>query len=216
MERLDPPRQAFAVSLAVLAGFVDATGFLSADGYFVSFMSGNTTRLGVDLARDWRAALKPALLILGFVAGVAAGGVIALRTGARRKPAVLCLVAALLFVAALFRSAGKVDPALAALVMAMGALNNTFQRNGEIVVGVTYMTGALVRLGQGIAAGLTGAPRSDWPAYLTLWLGLAGGAIAGALAYPRVEVAALWLAATASAALIWPAARLVHRPQTGS
>ncbi len=45
MNRLDRPRQVLALAIAFLAGGVDAVGFLSADGYFVSFMSGNTTRL---------------------------------------------------------------------------------------------------------------------------------------------------------------------------
>ncbi|RSY01673.1 DUF1275 domain-containing protein, partial [Sphingomonas koreensis] len=52
MIRYDRNRRRFAVALAAMAGFVDAVGFLSADGYFVSFMSGNTTRLGVDLGTD--------------------------------------------------------------------------------------------------------------------------------------------------------------------
>ena len=77
MNRFDRPRQALAVGLAALAGFVDAFGFLSADGYFVSFMSGNTTRLGVNFARDPALALVPALLILGFVAGVVWGAPLA-------------------------------------------------------------------------------------------------------------------------------------------
>lgn len=71
MEQLDRSRQTIALLAAALAGFVDAVGFLSADGYFVSFMSGNTTRLAVDLAIDPHGALIPALIIIGFVAGVA-------------------------------------------------------------------------------------------------------------------------------------------------
>ena len=37
------------VALSTLAGYVDATGFLMLGGFFVSFMSGNSTRLGVGL-----------------------------------------------------------------------------------------------------------------------------------------------------------------------
>jgi uncharacterized membrane protein YoaK (UPF0700 family) len=208
MERFDRPRQALAIGLAALAGFVDAVGFLSADGYFVSFMSGNTTRLGVDLAKDWRGAATPALLITGFVAGVAAGGLVALRMRQRRKPAVLTLVAVLLLLAAVLRSSGQVEASLAALVAAMGALNNTFQRDGEIAVGLTYMTGALIRLGQGLAAKLAGERRSDWPAYLLLWLGLASGATTGALVFVRIGAAALWLAFGYAVLFVWPAWRL--------
>jgi uncharacterized membrane protein YoaK (UPF0700 family) len=208
MERFDRRRQALAIALAALAGFVDAVGFMSSNGYFVSFMSGNTTRLGVDLANDWRSALAPALLIVGFVLGVAAGGLVAIRMAERRKPAVLCLVSVLLLAAAVLRSSGQAGPSLAALVGAMGALNNTFQRDGEIAVGLTYMTGALVRLGQGLAAKLAGERRSDWPAYLLLWLGLASGATAGALVFVQIGGAALWLAFACALLFVWPAARL--------
>lgn len=41
-----PAARTLAVAAAALAGYVDAVGFLSADRYFVLFMSGNTTRLG--------------------------------------------------------------------------------------------------------------------------------------------------------------------------
>ena len=208
MNRFDRPRQALAVGLAALAGFVDAFGFLSADGYFVSFMSGNTTRLGVNFARDAALALVPALLILGFVAGVAWGAVLAARSGSRRKVVVLSLVSGLLFGAALAREAGYGAAMLAALVLAMGALNNTFQRDGEVAVGLTYMTGALVRLGQGIAAALLGRPGNGWTAYLLLWSGLALGAIAGALAFLHMPATAPWIAAAWAGVMAFVARRL--------
>ena len=194
MNRFDRPRQALAVGLAALAGFVDAFGFLSADGYFVSFMSGNTTRLGVNIARDPALALVPALLILGFVLGVTWGAIVAARSGERRKVLVLTLVTGLLLVSALARMGGHDSAMLAALVLAMGALNNTFQRGGEVAVGLTYMTGALVRLGQGIASALLGGGSTGWTAYLLLWSGLALGAVGGALAFLHVPQEAPWIA----------------------
>ena len=62
MIQYDRNRRRFAVALAALAGCVDAIGFLSANGYFVSFMSGNTTRLGVALGTAPWHALAPAQL----------------------------------------------------------------------------------------------------------------------------------------------------------
>lgn len=208
MHRFDRPRRAFAVALAALAGFVDAVGFLLASGYFVSFMSGNTTRLAVDIVTDTAQALVPASLILGFVIGVTAGAVLAFKAGAHRKPAVLTLVAAALLAAALLHRAGLHGPAIAALVIAMGALNNTFQRGGEVAIGLTYMTGALVRIGQGIGAALTGHGGGEWKGYLALWCGLASGAICGALAWSRWEAGCLWLAAGWAAAMVGVALRL--------
>ena len=43
-----PPLRTLQLGLSALAGLLDATGFLIANGYFVSFMSGNTTQLGVN------------------------------------------------------------------------------------------------------------------------------------------------------------------------
>jgi uncharacterized membrane protein YoaK (UPF0700 family) len=80
-------------------------------------------------------------------------------------------------------------------VLAMGALNNTFQKDGEVSVGLTYMTGALVRLGQGLAAKALGSGGKGWEGWLLLWLGLALGAVAGAYALTQWPQQALWLAA---------------------
>src|SRR5215211_5417705 len=103
MRGYDAARRRLAMALATLAGFVDAVGYLSADRYFVSFMSGNTTRLAVDAVANPRRAVLPALLIVGFVAGATGGALLAGRSGERRKPAVLALVALLLALAAAAR-----------------------------------------------------------------------------------------------------------------
>ena len=208
MQRFDRPRRIFAIALAGLAGFVDAAGFLSAGGYFVSFMSGNTTRLAVDLATRPPHAIVPALLIFGFVAGVAAGTVVSGKAGSRRKPAVLALVVAFLAMAATVRAWGFAEASIGGLVMAMGALNTTFQRNGEVAVGLTYMTGALVRIGQGLGAALLGRGGGNWRSFLGLWSGLAAGAVAGAVAWSRWEAGCLWLAACWAAAMLVVALRL--------
>ena len=93
MNRIDRSRRRLAIAAAGLAGFVDAAGYLSANSYFVSFMSGNTTRLGVDIAQRPAHAWVPAALIAGFVLGVTGGAVLAAKAGMRRKQAVFSLVA---------------------------------------------------------------------------------------------------------------------------
>src|SRR5216683_1717023 len=46
-----------ACALSALAGYVDGIGFLHLGGLFVSFMSGNSTRMGVSLAEGhWSSA----------------------------------------------------------------------------------------------------------------------------------------------------------------
>lgn len=210
MNSIDRSRRRLAIAAAGLAGFVDAVGFLSAKGYFVSFMSGNTTRLGVDLVIAPQTAIIPAALIAGFVLGVFSGALLAAWAGAQRKAAVLGLVTALLTAASAAQMAGATTTMLACLVLAMGVLNNTFQRDGEVSVGLTYMTGALVRFAQGLAARVTGTGGEGWANWLLLWLGLALGALAGAYALLSWPAIALWIASSWSLALVLAAQRLAR------
>src|SRR3981081_3139868 len=81
---------ALACALSALAGYVDGIGFLHLGGLFVSFMSGNSTRMGVSLAaRHWLDAAEALGLIALFVIGAAAGSLIVLGRGVHRQPWVL-------------------------------------------------------------------------------------------------------------------------------
>lgn len=186
--------RSLAVSLAVLAGFVDAIAFLQLGGFFVSFMSGNSTRLGVGLASAPDAAFLALLLIGSFVSGVVCGSLLGRAAGSRQKGMVLAAVAACLVAAALTQHVSLLHVRSGLLAFAMGATNAVFQRDGESRFGVTYMTGALVKLGQGLAAALTGGPRWAWTNYLLLWGGLVIGAGAGATAHALTGGQALWAA----------------------
>jgi len=186
---------ALAVGSSALAGYVDAIGFLSLGGFFVSFMSGNSTRLAVGIAGVPAEALIAGRLIASFVAGVIAGSLIGRLAGERRRPLVLALVAAMLAAAAGMAGVGAPDPAVMFVAAAMGAENTTFERDGEVSIGLTYMTGTLVKLGQRLAGALTGGPRLAWIPYALLWAGLVSGAVIGALAWPHIGLGGLWFAA---------------------
>lgn len=200
MIRLSLRSRLIATGLACLAGFVDALGFMHLGGYFVSFMSGNFTRMAVGIADGVTEALLPLALIALFVAGVMAATIVTAR--AEPRPGMLLLgIGVALALAALSASLGLAAPAVIVMPAAMGAMNGTFIRDGEVAVGVTYMTGTLVKLGQRLAAALLGRDRWGWVPYLQLWLGLLVGAIAGAAAYPVLGLSALWLPAAALLAL---------------
>lgn len=191
-----------AALLSGVAGYVDAIGFLKLGGFFVSFMSGNSTRLGVGLATGHITAALTALTLIGFfVAGVVLGALVARRAGEDRRAMVMALEALLLACAAALIMAGLDGPGVAAMVLAMGAENAVFQRNGDVGVGLTYMTGALVKAGQRIATALTGGDRWAWRPFVLLWAGLTLGGALGAAAYLKFGVLALWGAAAVVAAL---------------
>nr|WP_312166095.1 DUF1275 family protein [Phenylobacterium sp.] len=195
-----------------MAGFVDAVGFLITGGFFVSFMSGNSTRLAVGLTDREPYALFALGLIVAFVAGVSAGALLGRRAGPRRAPTVLTLVALCLAAAATLASLEAAPLAILALAFAMGAENTVFAQDGEVRIGLTYMTGALVKLGKGITAALLGEDRFAWAPYLLLWLGLVLGAALGALAFRYFGVGALWIGAAIMATLAAVAARLDLTP----
>lgn len=196
------------MALAALAGYVDAVGFVATGGFFVSFMSGNSTRVAVGLADALSAARIAGGLIAAFVVGVMAGSLVARRARRGRARAVLLLVAALLACAAGVGHVAAPAFAIPLLAAAMGAENAVFEREGEVSIGVTYMTGSLVKLGQRLTAALLGEQPLAWVPYLTLWLGLVSGAVAGALAYPVAGLAGLWLAVGAALILAWVGARI--------
>lgn len=209
MNRLDRPRRLLATALAALAGYVDAVGFLSADRYFVSFMSGNTTRLATELIADTPRAAIPALLILGFVLGVALGHVVAESTGVWRKPAVLGLVTALLAMGAVLALTAHTAAMMAMLVLAMGALN-TALRQGETPVALTYLTGALVRIGQGLGGLVTGRREPGLASFIGLWLALAFGAAFGASLFLAYGPACLLLALACGLAVTFAGYRIAR------
>lgn len=194
-----------SASLAFIAGYVDAVGFIETGGLFVSFMSGNSTRLSVGVVDGmWDEAALVGGVIALFVVGVIVGGVVAELTDSdrrTRKLAVLRTVTGLLVVAAVAAALEWTPLAVVAMTLAMGAENSVFRRDGETTVALTYMTGALVKIGQRVAAAFFGGPRWSWLPYLGLWGGLMGGAVLGALAHRFLGLHALWIAAGLAAVM---------------
>src|ERR1700738_4910715 len=158
---------ALACALSALTGYVDGIGFLHLGGLFVSFMSGNSTRMGVSLAEGHWAVESHAL--------------------------------------------GLANVAVAAIVLAMGLENAVFQIEGGAGLGLTYVTGALVKVGQLAAAALTGGARWAWAPNLLLWAALVAGASCGTLAFHWINLAAIWFAAAAALALSAIVAVTIHR-----
>lgn len=179
MTRFDRPHQVLAVGVATLAGFVDAIGFVESSGFFVSFMTGNSTRLAVGAAKWQDTALVAGGIIAIFVCGVVLGALVAARFPRARTPAILALVT---FLLALATGVRFFEPhwAIALLALAMGVTNMALEGQDGAVVGVTYMTGTLVQMGHKIANALRGEGDGRWLHHLGLWVGLVVGAILGA------------------------------------
>jgi len=215
MRRLSSAATLTTVLLAALAGIVDALAFSGLGGFFASFMSGNSTRFGVGLAHGWDyTAATAAALVLSFVAGAMlgtiAGAAAAERLGqGRRAEAVMGLVTLMLAIGAAMAGFAPLTLAMLMLAAAMGAQNGVVAPDGEVRIGLTYMTGTLVRIGQRLARRLLGdrsAPglRRD----ALLWLGFVAGVTIGAIGWNWLGLAALWVVAALSALLTMLVARV--------
>lgn len=124
----------------------------------------------------------------------------------------LLLVTGLLALAASIAALSPGGLVLVPLAAAMGAENGVFQRDGEVAIGLTYMTGTYVRLGQRIAAALMGdTDKWGWLPHLALAIGFGGGAVIGAHRQLAAGFAALWWAVGAAAVLTIAAALFTRR-----
>lgn len=197
MRQYERPLIGFAICLSTLAGFVDALGFIGMGGFFVSFMSGNSTRLGVGMAQGLGPVAELAAGLIGmFVAGVVLGSLVGRHVGPWRRKMILLLVGSLLLLAAI--SPWGTLSKMLLLAAAMGCENTVFERDGEVSIGVTYMTGTLVKLGQHLATALSGGTRFGWARYLLLWMGLVAGGVAGAISHALFSLSAIWIAGAAA------------------
>ncbi|SDZ51714.1 YoaK family protein [Pseudomonas sp. NFIX28] len=200
-------------SLSVLAGMTDAIGFM-ATGDFVSFMSGNTTRLAVAISdADLALTLHLVLLVATFIAGNALG-IVASRFGGRRALPLLLCIAMLLCAAAAWPFEERL-PALMAAIIAMGMLNAAVEEVNGLPVGLTYVTGALSRFGRGLGRWMLGERRNGWRVQLVPWSGMFAGAVLGAILEQHFGLKALFASGLLSAALGLLSLKIPHRWQLG-
>ncbi|BBX98807.1 YoaK family protein [Mycobacterium lacus] len=172
--------------LAALAGILGATAFAHSDGYFVTFMTGNAQRAVLGVFRDDVVlSISAALLMLCFVGGVVVASVCRRRFWVAHPhgPTVLTTVS-LLAATALDIVAGgwseKLDfvPILF-VVFGIGALNTSYVKDGEVSIPISYVTGTLVKMGQGIERHMAGGQAADWLGYFLLCASFMVGAAVG-------------------------------------
>jgi len=195
-----------------VAGMMDAVGFTQLGGLFVSFMSGNSTHLGMSIAKGDGAAVLAALAIVAaFVAG-ALGGTLLYEAAPPGRRLRLVLVADLALVLAALALAwlGWPSLGLAVVAFAMGLQNLVHRTIAGADIGRSFITGALFGLGQAVAHVIRGTGRTATAlAYGGAWLAFVTGAVAGMLTVLRLGlVEALCAAAVLVAALLLLAIRV--------
>ncbi len=174
----------FAVMTTAFAGFLDAIGYMQLTGLYVSFMSGNSTRLGVDLAKmDMPVVVHSVCVIATFVLGAFAGTVLASRCQRPRPLPILAAELGLLAFSIGLTQAQIGFAGLLPLAAAMGMQNVLHQSVAGADVGKGFLTGTVFGIGQALAHYVcrTG-PAAPALVQVTCWLAFVSGVVAGALA----------------------------------
>ena len=65
------------------------------------------------------------------------------------------------------------------VVFGIGALNTSFVKDGEVSVPISYVTGTLVKMSQGIERHIAGGTAADWLGYFLLFASFVLGATIG-------------------------------------
>lgn len=200
-------------SLSVVAGMTDAIGFAQS-GEFVSFMSGNTTRMAIALGDgEFSRGRRLLMVLVLFVIGNVLGAIVAKLAGRRHGTVLLTYVGLLLALAASMpgvvglrntlglehfpgMSRFHQDMTLPSLVLgifAMGALNSAIENVEGVGLGLTYVTGALSKFGRGLGKLIMGERRYDWMLHLGPIFGIVLGAFIGNVLDSHIGHHALWL-----------------------
>jgi uncharacterized membrane protein YoaK (UPF0700 family) len=173
--------------LAALAGVLGATAFTHSAGYFVTFMTGNAQRAVLGYFRDdVGLSVTAGLLLLSFVAGVVVASVCRRHFWVAHPHGPTVLATFSLFAATAvdivdegWKEVQLDFPPIMLVAFGIGALNTSFVKEGEVSVPLSYVSGTLVKMGQGIERHIAGGDVSDWLGYFLLFVGFVLGATLG-------------------------------------
>ncbi|MDN5720592.1 MAG: YoaK family protein [Corynebacterium sp.] len=202
------------IVLAGLAGAMGAAAWLHSSGWYVTFMTGNTERMILEHFKgNHLLGLGALATVAAFLVGVmvATFARIYWWTKSRHAATLVTMVAA--YVAWLFDvltdEAGAsfgVVPILS-LAFGLGALNTSISRGNQVAMPLSYVTGTLVKMGQGFALHLSGVQRWVWVAQLVTYAGFLVGIVLGGAVFHSIgthnSLAALAVITTVIAAVTW-------------
>ncbi|WP_405159736.1 YoaK family protein [Nocardia sp. NBC_01499] len=191
--------------LAGLAGLIGAAAFMHTAGYFVTFMTGNTERAILGHFHDQKDTAVAAAGLLGsFVAGVVVSSWCRRRYWSGHPHGPTLLTTFSLATASIIDIVRFQNPETASIdfvpilfvAFGVGALNTSFVKDGEVSVPLSYVTGTLVKLAQGIERHISGGDYADWLGYFLLYVSFALGALLGGLLSLLVAGWAMLITAT--------------------
>jgi uncharacterized membrane protein YoaK (UPF0700 family) len=191
--------------LAALAGLLGATAYTHSAGYFVTFMTGNAQRAVLGFFRgDVVLSISAALIVMCFVAGVVIASVCRRHFWVAHPHGPTVLTTLSLIAATVvdifdegWEEANLDFGPILLVAFGIGSLNTSFVKDGEVSVPLSYVTGTLVKMGQGIERHIAGGQASDWLGYFLLFASFAlGAALGGCIS---LVVNGTWMLVAASA-----------------
>lgn len=179
-----------------LAGFVDAIAFVVLQGNFVAFMSGNSTILASTTATGrWSTAGLSGLLILLFFVGCMAGAAIVRWAGRAAHRLLMASIAIITLIGAVIANTASQWSGVLLIALVGGLINSALTAKTDVHVGLTYVTGTLVKAAHQLVEGIGTDRRWDWLPIVGFWFAFALGAALGGLAYHGLGAPAMWIAA---------------------
>lgn len=146
-------QEKLAILLALIAGFIDAAGFIKWKTY-VSFMSGNTTQLGAALFAGKPGIIITSITVIGcFFLGIYTGTCLSLWKKMRLKTFPFIIVAAILVLYTLATCYFNLSaiPSIAIIGFATGIMNTIVTAVGSQKVNTDFVTGTLNSLARNTA-----------------------------------------------------------------
>jgi uncharacterized membrane protein YoaK (UPF0700 family) len=195
--------------LAWLAGLVGAVAFTQSAGYFVTTATGNTQRAVVGLFVDdpWL-SISATLLVACFLGGVIVGSLCRRHIWRTRPHGPTLLTTVCLSIATIgdvmlegWSTAPVAFAPILVIAFGVGVLNTTFVKDGEVSIALSYVTGTVVKLGQGIERHLSGGSVADWLGHFLLFASFVAGGLTGGYICSAVSSSQLLAAATVVCAL---------------
>lgn len=172
---------AFMAAMTALAGYLDAVGYAHLSGLYVSFMSGNSARLGLDIAAgDLRSIAQALAVVASFVVGATGAAVLTEVWGQVRVGRILWIEFILIATGTLLIVGGVGFASFLPVAVAMGMQNILHRTIAGADIGKTFITGVLFDTSRQIALVLLGRARAASIAYAAAgWVAFVAGVAAG-------------------------------------
>ncbi|MEY8566538.1 YoaK family protein [Corynebacteriaceae bacterium 7-707] len=202
------------IVLAGLAGAMGAAAWLHTSGWYVTFMTGNTERMVLEHFTGHHVLGLGALAtVIAFLVGVMAATLARIhwwrksRHGATLVTMVAAYAAWLVDVLTNDAEAPLGVVPVLSLAFGLGALNTSISRGNQVAMPLSYVTGTLVKMGQGFALHLSGVRRWVWVAQVVTYAGFLAGIVLGGTVFHSFgthnSLAALALMSTVIAVVTW-------------